>query len=102
MSNHTYPFGRDKGKPLTEVSTESLNYYIGRADVNDPKWGAKNREIVKECERIIASRGGTQARQTNSGGGNNEVAKDVKAVLKILKQAYPEFADLPDDPETPF
>lgn len=54
----TYPFGKDKGKPLSEVSTQSLEYLLGRTDEADPKYGKKNREQADAIRQILVERSG--------------------------------------------
>ena len=48
-------FGKHKGKELSEIPVEYLQWLIENSDVNDPKYGAKNQILVTACERQIAS-----------------------------------------------
>lgn len=54
-----YPFGREKGKPVTEVTVSSLNYWAERleGELDDPKWGAKNEATLKQVRAEIERRG---------------------------------------------
>jgi hypothetical protein len=86
----TYPFGRDKGKDLKEVGTESLMYLIGRCDQNDPKYGAKNRLLVQECNDIINSRSDSGYKKpqkaTKSGPVSAQITVDMAALSRIEKK----------------
>jgi hypothetical protein len=51
-----YPFGTCKGDAMVDVSDKDLDYYIGRADVNHPQYGEKNREQADWCRRELHRR----------------------------------------------
>jgi hypothetical protein len=62
------PFGRSKGKPVTDIDDADLTYLLGRAkeDVakNDPKWGAKNKAWLDALEAEQARRANAKAGTT--------------------------------------
>lgn len=100
---YKYPFGKEKGKPLSECSTNSLNYYIEKANVDDPQYGDKNKKMVAECQKILAARGAGSGSSGSKGSSvSSEIGKDIKRILSILSQAFPEFSGEPGEEDTPF
>lgn len=64
-----WPFGDDKGKPLSEVSTNSLEWGLeNRFDPHDERWGAKNREMRGAIDAELASRMGHSTAPVQHGG----------------------------------
>lgn len=67
MTNMTYPFGREKGKPLSEVPNKSLEFLIQRCRENtNPQYADKNRQTIQVCEQILKQRAGVPAAPTKA------------------------------------
>lgn len=61
MSEETVPFGRDKGKKLSEVNDLSWLHRVVTENVNDPgkeRWRAKNQELLDAIDAELARRKG--------------------------------------------
>lgn len=60
-SGQVVPFGRDKGVPIEEADTKSLQWLAGamRESIADPskeKWAAKNRQLLDAIEVELETR----------------------------------------------
>lgn len=54
----SWPFGKEKGKPLSEVSDNSLKWGLdNRFDPHDEKWGEKNQAMRSVIEQELSKRG---------------------------------------------
>lgn len=53
------PFGKNKGKALSELTDKSFLWYLEKAreSVHDPKWGEKNQPWLATCETEAKRRG---------------------------------------------
>jgi hypothetical protein len=73
-------FGKDKGKPLTEVADLSWLHQKAKEDVakNDPKWHAKNVEWLGHIDAEIA-------RRANASAGATPVAPSASVWQRILQ-----------------
>lgn len=50
-------FGKYKGKDLTQVPTEYLDWLATKGvNVNDPKYGLSNQQLVDACYEVMNSR----------------------------------------------
>jgi len=61
MSNLTYPFGREQGKPLTEVPNKSLEFLIKTCteSLGNPekaKFAARNKELIQAAKAVLIAR----------------------------------------------
>jgi len=57
----TYPFGKEKGKPLTEVPNKSLEFLIKACteSLSDPskvQYAARNKELINAAKAVIIAR----------------------------------------------
>ena len=57
---HTIPGGRSKGTPLVDATDDDLYYWAGRLAQGggDPRFAAKDRELLAAVRAEIARRGG--------------------------------------------
>ena len=50
-----WPFGKEKGKPLAEVSETALEWFVNEYQTRDPKWAAQDQArkqaAAQELER---------------------------------------------------
>lgn len=51
-------FGKYKGKDLTQVPTEYLEWLVFNTDVDDPKYKLSNMQLVAACNEVIKGRSG--------------------------------------------
>lgn len=63
-------FGKHKGKELSEVPSEYLEWLVSETDVNDPKYGPKNQILVASCESELKRRGDSVAAPGGRGPEN--------------------------------
>jgi len=120
--DHKYPFGEMKGKPLSEVSVKDLkgmiSWFEKKGSFNDPKYGAKNKELANAAQMII------KAKEAGLSQDNGFTASDVahnnypkkndkleimlmrienqqKQILGILKHNFPGSLQVVEE-STPF
>jgi hypothetical protein len=56
-----FPYGRCKGKILSDCNSGSLRHLIGNSDPEDPKWGESNRAKAEMCQAELDRRSGPGA-----------------------------------------
>jgi len=56
-----FPYGRCKGKLLSDCNSGSLRHLIGNSDPGDPKWGESNRAKAEMCQAELDRRSGPGA-----------------------------------------
>ena len=107
-------FGKFKGWTLQQVhddGEEGMNYLewlINNTDTTDPKWGAKNKALVREAEQLlglqrsaappVAAPRTPPARPAPSAArpvpGNNVKASEVVSELKTLNAKVQRLMDM--------
>ena len=62
-------FGKYKNAEMSDASvpTDYLFWLIKNTDTNDPKWGAQNRALVDEANRVINARTDSEQRAGRAG-----------------------------------
>ena len=71
-----WPFGNEKGKPLSEVSDKSFTWALKhRFDVDDPKWGDANRKMREAiaAEQDRRAGGGAAAPAKTEPGADDDI-----------------------------
>lgn len=88
-SETTLPYGRDKGKPIAEATTDNLEWFLSTLDdekLNDPKYGENNRQLKKEIEAELEKR--------NDGNTSPSESLNVEAVKQAIKQEEQGASDM--------
>lgn len=97
-------FGKFKGRTIEDISNsgdEGLSYldWLGKnTDVNDPKYGAKNKAMVAEIKRCMSGKTFVvRERKTKTAQNNDEVIdilvgmdEKIGLIMQALKIKLPE------------
>lgn len=59
-SDPRLPYGKSKGKRISEAPTNDLEWMITTLDEDDPKWGRKNRQLKADIDAELEKREGNQ------------------------------------------
>lgn len=59
----TWPFGKDKGKDISYISTKSLEWYLEEYEPSkrDTKYAAENATLAEAIREVLRKRGGTDS-----------------------------------------
>lgn len=94
-------FGKHKGKELREVPIEYLFWLVENTDTNDPKYGAKNADLVAACNAEINARSdrgrAEKPRATAPSQGNAKLISELKSLVKNIYDSATQMQFLIDE-----
>lgn len=104
-------FGKHKGKELRDVPSEYLMWLIENSDVQDSKYGEKNRLLVEGCHQALNAKsdGGRSNKKPSYSPPSNDqpltmnyVLADMRELIDKIYQAAERARDTLDVFETNF
>lgn len=84
------PFGDEEGKPLTEVSTDTLEWFEGEyltGDKLEGKYGENNKRMKQACQKVLGDRQSDDDEE--QAGMDNGERSELKAEISAYAECLP-------------